>query len=124
MSNNEGMGAKHIDRIDFYLRVVTALVIIVGFVVGLMEYSKGQKWEKGHLILELINDFEGDEKIQAACQMLDYDNGIIYLGSDTIVYNVDTLIDVFTLKEDSLYTIPDKIIISTFGVFFDYFQKI
>jgi hypothetical protein len=61
------------EALDLSFKAVAGAFAYVGFQVGLRQYRQGQDWRRAKTILELIDSFKGDPKIQAACQMLDWD---------------------------------------------------
>jgi hypothetical protein len=64
---------------SYELKIIAGLGALAAFSVGLWQYNKAQKWQKSQILLDLMDAFRGDQLIQAACLMLDWDQRDILL---------------------------------------------
>jgi hypothetical protein len=111
---------------SFGLQALGYLGVATAFVIGLRQYGKAQTYQKAHVILNLIDQFEEDSKIDAACQMIDWDNREIQIeNGKTLKFSNEMLIAALRVqKMDEGFTSEESMIRDCFDAFFDYFHKV
>jgi hypothetical protein len=108
----------------------------VGFFVARRDYMRGQRWQKAQILLKLIDAFERDERIAAACKMLDWDAREVKLSDGrSIEFRNDILLSALrvpamdmTVKASAEhphgFTAEEEIIRDCLDAFFDFFHKL
>ncbi len=136
------------DEWDLIVKVIAGTAAIVAFVIGLWQYKRGQKWQKAQVLLALIDSFERDKRIEAACATLDWDAREVQLGEersikfenkmlvsalrvpvmDIAVASLDnqhrTPEPAVTPVQEAVFTPEESMIRDAFDAFFDFFHKL
>jgi hypothetical protein len=73
--------------------ILSSIGFVAAFVTGLWQYRRAQRQEKIRLLLPLITEFETDAKLQAACQLLDYDDGTFNLKGQEFAWRNSDLLE-------------------------------
>lgn len=96
------------------------------FLVGLRQYQRAQTYQKAEVLLKLIDSFEEDPKIDAACQMIDWDAREVQLSeAATFHFSNGMLVQALRVpKMDEGFTAEESYIRDCFDAFFDYFHKV
>jgi hypothetical protein len=55
---------------DVLFKIAGGIGALIGFFIGLKHYGEAQKWQKAQVILNLMDAFKADPRIQAACLLL------------------------------------------------------
>jgi hypothetical protein len=124
---------------DLVIKVFATLGAMAAFLVGLRQYKKGQAWQRSQIVLSLIQSFEGDEHIEAACAMLDWDEREVSLGEGQQIQFKNSLLpsalrvpamDVVratsheTADGKVTFTREESFIRDAFDALFDFFDKL
>ncbi len=100
----------------------------VGFFLSFRQYKIGQSWQKAQVLSTLIDSFETDELIDAACKMLDWDERDIKVEGIGFHFKNEMLIDALRVVPiDSPEEFPEPWQIAvrdSFDTFFDYFERL
>lgn len=128
-----------IGEIDLALKVVAAFSAAIAFIIGLRQYIRGQHWQKAQVLLTLMDSFETDKQIEAACAMLDWDEREVTVGEDrTIKFRNEMLVSALRVpimdiassdrlgssEEEIVFTNEESMIRDAFDAFFDFFDKL
>jgi hypothetical protein len=128
------------------LKVLGGIGALVAFCVGLWQYAKAQKWQKAQVILSLMDAFKGDQFIQAACLMLDWDKrDIVFLDGRRIAFTnakLPSALRIMYMDESAKvpmdksetggaegaagndFSLEETLIRDSFDRFFDFFDKL
>jgi len=105
--------------------ILSAIGFIMAFIIGLWQYRRAQLKEKVALLLPLITEFETDEKLQAACQLLDYDGGKFKLREQEYRWtNADLLKAIKVVEWDQDWPPLHEAIREVLDRFFDFMEKL
>ena len=126
------------DEWDLIIKVIAGLGAMLAFVIGLWQYRKSQKWQKAQILLALIDSFEKDTQIEAACAMLDWDAREVRLER-SIKFENKMLVSALrvpimdiaiagelsvTHELEAAFTPEESMIRDAFDAFFDFFHKL
>lgn len=124
---------------DLVIKVFAILGAAVAFLVGLRQYKRGQVWQRSQIVLSLIQSFEEDERIEAACAMLDWDEREVTLGEGQRIQFKNSLLlsalrvpamDIVTAPGQEMaegrdaFTPEESYIRDAFDALFDFFDKL
>jgi len=113
--------------LDLIVQVLTGIAAIVAFLFGVQQYVKGQKWQRAQILLSLIDSFESDERVEAACAMLDWDEREISIGEESIYFKNEMLISALrvpAMDTQVTFSKEERVIRDAFDAFFDFFHKL
>lgn len=130
---------------DFVLKALAGVLAIIGFLIGLRQYRQTQNWKRAEIVLNLIDSFKNDTKIQAACLMLDWDrreieidektrfnfhNQLLVSGLKVLWLDKDKRVPLDAAGAESAgsvkggFSVEEMLIRDCFDFFFDYFDKV
>jgi len=111
---------------DFWLHAAAYVCAGIAFLIGLWQYRQAQTYQRASVLLNLIEAFEKDEKIAAACRMIDWDEREVQLGEGcAIKFTNDVLISALqTPRMDVGFTAEQSKIRDAFDSFLDFFHKV
>ena len=107
--------------------IIAGVVAIFGYLFGFRQYRKGQRWQKAQVLMALIDSFEKDELVDAACKMLDWDERPMDIEDQNFLFSNDMLISALRVvpwDKSSIFTPPEVCIRDSFDAFFDYFDRL
>jgi hypothetical protein len=127
--------ALSIQEWDLILKIVAGILAVCGFLFGLNQYKKAQRWQKAGILLSLIDSFERDKQIESACAMLDWDEREVQLSSGSKISFRNAILvsalrtpkmDVTTASGSAAETFSaeESEIRDVFDAFFDFFDKL
>lgn len=109
---------------DIIIKIIFLILGIIGFILGYRQYKKGQGWQKADIIINLIDSFEIDKRIEAACFMLDWDSRKVEVNGMEIDFENKMLVDALIVPmDDSDFSREQQVIRDAFDAFFDFFEK-
>lgn len=115
------------EKIDLTIKILGSIGTIAAILFAVYQFTKGQRWQKAKLLLDLIDEFESNEKIRAAKEMLDWDKRVIEFGEKKkLNFTNEKLISALKVVEwdDDQFSIDEKLIRDSFDAFFDFFHKL
>ncbi|MDR2206973.1 MAG: hypothetical protein LBE36_12560 [Flavobacteriaceae bacterium] len=116
-----------IAEIDIIVKILGFLGSIGVILFGIIQYKKGQRWQKANILLTLIDHFENDKNIRVAREMLDWDKrSIIFDDTRKMIFDNSILIRALAVVEmdDDTFTEEESFIRDAFDSFFDFFHKL
>lgn len=120
------MAADNALSLDIVVKIIGFGGAIATFIVGIVQYNRGQRWQKTSILLSLIDDFEGDEGIRAAREMLDWDKRKVFIKDKCIDFENAVLVKALEVVpwDDGRFTEQESLIRDCFDSFFDFFHKL
>jgi hypothetical protein len=120
------MSAETLASLGSITAILGWVVAALAFFFGLLQYKKGQNWQRGRIILSLIDSFEKNKRIEMACTMLDWDERDIPIdGGKILHFKNDMLVSALRAPEmDVGFTDEENMIRDAFDEFFDFFYKL
>lgn len=115
------------EKFDLIIKILGSGGTIAAILFAVYQFSKGQKWQKAKLLLNLIDEFEANDKIRVAREMLDWDKRLIqFKNGDKIDFSNEKLLNALQVVEwdDDQFNDEEKLIRDSFDTFFDYFHKL
>jgi hypothetical protein len=119
---------------DLILKLVGVTGAAIAFIVGYIQYKKGQNWQKAQVLLSLIDSFEEDKCIECACQMLDWDEREVRLADQKpIKFKNEMLLSALRVPVMDTagdnptgdgFTETESLIRDCFDAFFDFLHKL
>lgn len=114
-----------VNTVDLGLKLIAVLGAGIAFLVGLWQWRKGQRWQKGQFLLSLINSFEKNNRISMARVMLDCDKiDIPFTGNKTLHFKNDLLLSALKVVPEDKFSKDQQAIREAFDALFDFFQKL
>lgn len=124
--------------LDICLKLAGGAFAIWAFLLGLRQYALAQKWQKAGVVLSLMDSFEEDKRIEAACGMLDWDEREFVLEGAAVPFRNEMLLsalrvpvmDIAAQEEGARtegidsFTKQESAIRDAFDAFFDFFCKL
>lgn len=114
-------------QIEIIIKVATTVATILAILFAVYQYKKGQIWQKGNIILSLIDSFENNDRIRLAREMLDWDEREVVLDDKRkIQFTNLMLIKALEVVEmdDKRFSKEESLIRDCFDSFFDFFHKL
>lgn len=115
--------------------IISMVLAITGFVVGLAQYLKGQKWKRAEFASRLLERLQEEWALQFCCYVLDYSARRIklpeeYLGfrgnkDGAFVHTVDHLEEAMKTEEErQAFEWPLIVYRDSFDRFFQYLENL
>lgn len=104
--------------------IVSALGVTTAFGIGLWQYVRAQRQEKVALLLPLINEFETDPELQAACHLFDYDEGSFTLNGQEHQFSAADIREAMKIVWEEQWPPNQEAIREVFDRYFDFFGKL
>ncbi|MCG8328454.1 MAG: hypothetical protein MI974_12245 [Chitinophagales bacterium] len=114
-------------RITTILKIIGAVLSLCGLFWGIYEFRVSQQWQKGKLLLELIDSFEKNPQIDLVKEIVDYDERKIELSDTVILFQNEDLLQIlkyYPIDDLENFTNEEMEIRDAFDNFFDFFGKL
>jgi hypothetical protein len=110
---------------DLVFKILAGTGAVIAFVVGFRQYRWGQKLQKTRILGDLIDSFENDKLIEAACSMLDWDEREVVMEGGAIPFKNEMLVSALkVVLMDQGFSKEESYIRDSFDAFFDFFEKL
>lgn len=126
---------------DLVIKILAAVGAGTAFLVAIRQYRQGQAWQRSQIVLSLIDSFENNDRIQAACGMIDWDSKTIPMpNGKSLRFRNSMLIGALRVplmdlqrpegpvdgsdEPDGAFSEEESFIRDSFDSFFDFFDKV
>jgi hypothetical protein len=117
-----------LSNIGSIVAILGWIVAAIAFIFGLIQYRKGQNWQRAQIMLSLIDSFEKNKRIEMACIMLDWDSreittpeGKVFHFRNEMLLSALRVVEMDVIEE---FKEEESLIRDAFDEFFDFFYKL
>ena len=113
---------------DVILSMVTIFGGVIGFVVGLRQWRRGQAWERANKLDHFIEKFETDDLLQFCATALDWTKReVTFRGRKVVITNSDVILslrDYRTITERPMYPGEQPLLRDAYDALMTFFQRL